>query len=158
MDEKITWHLEKRQLLNLHSYSKNPRQLSIDEALDLEESITAFGLIDKPIINLDNTVIGGHQRIALLKKLKYKEIECWVPSRTLDESEVEELNIRLNKNIGQWDWDILANEWNLDDLLAWGFTPEQFAIDIAPISEEKIEDEDPERCPECKQKLKKNKR
>ena len=41
---------------------------------------------------------------------------------------VEELNIRLNKNTGEWDWDILANDWEVDDLLAWGFTEEELSI------------------------------
>jgi hypothetical protein len=46
----------------------------------------------------------------------------------LDEKEVEELNIRLNKNVGEWDFDTLGNEFETSDLLEWGFTEFQLGI------------------------------
>jgi hypothetical protein len=125
----ITWKLESRSLKDLKDYSKNPRILTKDQETQLLESLNKYGLIDKPIINTDNTLIGGHQRKRVLKKLGYKQVECWIPSRTLEEKEIEELNIRLNKNTGDWDWDILANEWEFEDLLNWGFTPEELLQD-----------------------------
>lgn len=129
----MQWHLEKRNINDLKDHPKNPRQLSKHDAEHLQKSIDKFGLIDKPIINLDNTIIGGHQRKAILKKLKIKEIDCWVPDNQLDDKQVEELNIRLNKNTGEWDYDILANEFDIDDLMDWGFTAEEL-ID-APITD-----------------------
>lgn len=125
----MQWHLEKRNINDLKDHPKNPRQLSKHDAEHLQKSIDKFGLIDKPIINLDNQIIGGHQRKAILKKLKIKEIDCWVPDKELTQEQVDELNVRLNKNTGTFDFDILANEWNLDDLLEWGFTPEEFQIE-----------------------------
>jgi site-specific DNA-methyltransferase (adenine-specific) len=89
-------------------------------------------MIDKPIVNLDsaNTIIGGHQRKHVLESTGVKEIECWIPDRELTEREVEELNIRLNKNTGSWDFDVLANEFELDDLLEWGFDKKELDIDL----------------------------
>ena len=65
---------------------------------------------------------------------------CWVPSRLLTQKEVEELNIRLNKNGGEFDFDMLANEWNIDDLAQWGFSHEELGIDSGDILDESGKD------------------
>lgn len=121
----IKWHLEQRKLSSLKPYHKNPRYIKEKDAEHLKTSIEKFGLIDKPIINPDGTIIGGHQRINVLDKTNTTSIDCWIPDKPLDEKQIEELNIRLNKNSGDWDWDVLANEWNSEDLLNWGFTEEE---------------------------------
>lgn len=121
----IEWTLTTLSLKNLKPHAKNPRQINKDQAKHLEELIKKFGLIDKPIVNLDNMIIGGHQRIKILKKLKLKEVQCWVPDHLLSEEEIDHLCIGLNLNQGSFDFDILANEWNPIDLLKWGFTEEQ---------------------------------
>ena len=115
------WTLQHRKLEELKPYPKNARLLTKDEEKQLKTSIKKFGLIDKLIINTDNIVIGGHQRLQILKSLKIKNVECWVPDSILSDEEIEELNIRLNKNSGQWDYDILANEWDAEKLMEWGF-------------------------------------
>ena len=91
----------------------------------LENLITKFGMIDKPIVNKDWTIIGGHQRVKVLKKMKAKNVECWVPDRDLTQEEVDHLCIGLNLNQGFFDYDILANQWDPVDLLSWGFTEEE---------------------------------
>lgn len=135
MKEKITWYLEKRKLKDLQAYGKNPRRLTEKQFEHLKTSLDKFGLIDRPCINLDGTIIGGHQRINVLTSNQEEEIEVMVPSRELNDSEIEELNIRLNKNTGEWDFDILANEWNQDDLLSWGFEASEFALDEINVIE-----------------------
>jgi|SRR5690348_2264267 len=122
----IEWHVEKRRIKDLKDYFKNPRKISKHQMEHLKQSVTKFGLIDKPFINTDNTIIGGHQRVRLLKKLGETEIEVQVPDRALTEREVEELNIRHNNNSGSNDDDILANQFDMDDLSAWGFPDEYF--------------------------------
>ena len=136
------WHLEKRKLTDLKPYFKNPRQLTEKEAQQLKRSIARFGLADKPIINLDNVIIGGHQRIAILKDLGYSEVECWVPNRKLNDAEIEEFCLRLNRNHGSWDWDILANEFEEEKLEQWGFDLKEFEINIEKI--EGLEDDETE--------------
>ena len=81
---------------------------------------------------MDNTIIGGHQRVSMLMEDGVSTIECWIPDRKLTEREVEELNIRLNKNNGDWDFDILANMWEIDDLLSWGFSDEELGLEKTP--------------------------
>lgn len=146
----IKWHLEVRYLKDLKPHGKNPRQLSKDQERNLAGSIEKYGMADKPIINTDGAIIGGHMRINYLKKQKIPNIECWVPDRELNQNEVDELNIRLNKNTGDWDWDVLANEWNVVDLINWGFSEEDLS-GFADSEESPKEDKPraPKLCPHC---------
>ena len=140
---KINWTLQQFRLDELTDYYKNPRSLSEKEFKQLKTSLDKFGMIDKPIVNADsaNTIIGGHQRKHVLEASGVKEIECWVPDRELSDKEVEELNIRLNKNTGSWDFDVLANEFELDDLLDWGFDKQELDLDLWQPESEEAEDE-----------------
>lgn len=146
------WHLETRDIDDLSKHSKNPRCLSKEDAKHLKISIDKFGLIDKPIINLDGRIIGGHQRIEILKTMGFSEVECSVCDEQLSDAEVDELNIRLNKNTGDFDYEILANEWEASDLFNWGFTQEDLGI----VAEKKkgktkviLEFEDPAHLQNC---------
>jgi hypothetical protein len=137
---EITWTLQTVDVASLTDYYKNPRSLSKEQFAQLKTSLDKFGMIDKPIINLDaaHTVIGGHQRLHVLRAENVKQVEAWLPSRELDGREVEELNIRLNKNTGAWDFDVLANAWDVPDLLEWGFKGYELGI---PDELQKPEDE-----------------
>jgi hypothetical protein len=154
---KINWTLRSFRLDELTDYYKNPRSLSEKEFKQLKTSLDKFGMIDKPIVNADSahTIIGGHQRKHVLEETGVKEIECWIPDRELSDKEVEELNIRLNKNTGSWDFDVLANEFELPDLVEWGFEPFELGINNEPAPEFKEYDEsvadDVEfiECPNC---------
>ena len=152
----IQWHLEVHQIKSLKPHPKNPRYLSKDQHAHLKESIQKFGFADKPIINTDHMIIGGHQRIKVLESMKAKTVECWVPDRFLDEKEVEELNIRLNRG-GSWDFDILANEFEIGDLFNFGFTEDELKFSFDKIDEKMNSSETPEceKCPTCGKKMKK---
>jgi len=142
MSISLKWHLEKRAVKELIPYSKNPRTLSEKQAEHLKISLNKFGLIDRPCINLDGTIIGGHQRLSLIDLPADGCIEVMVPNRHLNEEELEELNIRLNKNTGEWDFDILANEWEITDLLQWGFEPGELGLgSIDMVEGEEIEED-----------------
>ncbi len=157
MATRINWTLQQFRLDELTDYYKNPRSLSEKEFKQLKASLDKFGMIDKPIVNADSahTIIGGHQRKHVLESTGVKEIECWIPDRELSDKEVEELNIRLNKNTGSWDFDVLANEFELPDLVEWGFEPFELGINNEPAPEFKEYDEsvadDVEfiECPNC---------
>jgi DNA modification methylase len=140
---EITWTLRTFDLDQLTDYYKNPRSLSKDQFAQLKTSLDKFGMIDKPIINADaaHTVIGGHQRLHVLRAEHVKAVECWYPSRELDGREVEELNIRLNKATGAWDFDVLANEWEVGDLIEWGFTEKE--LQLGGFDMDQPEGEDP---------------
>lgn len=139
----MKWNLEKRKIADLKPHPKNPRKLSKHDAKHLEESLERFGQCEPIIVNTDGMIIGGHQRIRTLKKMKIKEVDVYIPDRDLTENEVDELNIRLNRNVGEWDFDILANEWEIDSLIDWGFTAEELSIDLDALEEQ--EDEESEQ-------------
>ena len=132
----ISWHLETRKIKELREHPKNPRILTKEASEHLKTSMDKFGVIDKPIVNPDGLIIGGHQRIKVLKSMKVKEVECWVPEEALDERQVDELNIRLNKNTGTWDFEILANQWEPNDLMDWGFTEGEL-LGLGRVEEDK---------------------
>ena len=137
----MKWKLETRKIKDLKKHPKNPRQLSKEQEKHLTYSLDKFGLIEKPIVTIEGLIIGGHQRINVLKKQKVKEIECWVAEQEINDKDIEELNIRLNKNTGEWDYDILANEWEVNDLLEWGFTEEELTGEIGEIETIEAEEE-----------------
>lgn len=154
----IKWKLEKRKLSELFPHPNNPRRLSEHDGNHLQKSLTKFGLIDKPIINPDGMIIGGHQRIEILKKMGQKTVDCYVPDKSLEEKDIDELNIRLNRNSGEWDYDILANSWNEKDLLEFGFKEEEFSITLGSDNDYIEEKEDTKNknknlCPNCGHEL-----
>lgn len=126
MDFKIIWTLQPRQLEDLYELEKNPRLMSKEQRYKLLACIEQFGLIDKPIVNLDGQIIGGHQRIRILLDEGISTIECWVPDRLLDQREVEILCLSLNRQSGDWDWDKLANYFDIETLLKSGFEAKDF--------------------------------
>ena len=154
--QALQWSIESRKIQDLYPHPKNPRQLSEHDAKHLEKSITKFGLIDKPIITREGMIIGGHQRVAILKLMGEEDVECYAPNCDLSDKDIDELNIRLNRNAGAWDFDILANQWDENDLIEFGFTAEEFAmgpIDEIDSEEPKEKEKQKKTCPNCGHEL-----
>jgi site-specific DNA-methyltransferase (adenine-specific) len=74
----------------------------------IKNSIQEFGYVEPIIVNYDMTVIGGHQRLTVLKDMGYTEVQC-VVVHIEDEAKVKALNIALNKITGAWDEQLLAD-------------------------------------------------
>lgn len=127
----VSWTNERRQLGDLVPWSRNPRRINKEQAQRLENSFSEFGQVETIAIGPDNEVYNGHQRLAVLmqKYGKNYEIEVRVASRSLTEKEREKLSVFLHKGtIGEWDLDMLANEFEVDDLVDWGFKPYELGI------------------------------
>lgn len=140
----ITWKNEKRKISELVPAEYNPRQLTETQAKHLDESLGRFNLADPIIININNKIIGGHQRINILKqKGSDQTVDVRVPTRELNEKEEQELNLRLNKNLGEWDFDKLAN-FDEDFLMEVGFEKEELDR-IFQLEPNEKDDEAPER-------------
>ena len=154
--------LKKYKINELKPALYNPRkELQEDDAefKKIENSIKEFGYVEPIIINYDKTVIGGHQRLNVLKKLGYDEIDCIEVN--VDKNKEKALNIALNKIEGEWDYSKLGDLLlDLDamnfDLMLTGFDDFEIENIIAPISfdenKEIIEDEVPEILEEPKSK------
>ena len=137
--------IEEIEISKLKPATYNPRQITTKQVKDLKESIEKFGVVDPIIINKDFTIIGGHQRYMILKEASKRvewEYPPTIPCVMLDLSKEEEreLNIRLNKNTGEFDMDILANEFDIDELTDWGFKHIDLDVNIDKLEDDK-EDE-----------------
>ena len=140
---KIIWKTEKRKVCDLIPADYNPRKITDQERADLMESIKEFSEVEPVIINLDNHMIGGHQRLSIYADLKIEEIDVRVPNRKLSIEEEMKLNLRLNKNTGQWDWAVLS-KFDHELLGGVGFTEEEMRINFG-ISDAEMQDIDVER-------------
>lgn len=111
--------IEKKKLSELKPAPYNPRQSTAKQEKHLKASLEKFGVVEPIIYNKQTGyIVGGHFRVRELTKLGYKEVECVIVD--LNEEDERELNIRLNANTGEWDWDMLANEWDTEKLDEWG--------------------------------------
>jgi len=121
---KIIWTVQKRKILELNPAPYNPRKMTDKQAEDLSKSLARFGLAEPVVINLNNSIIGGHQRIKVLERQGVVEIDVMVPDRLLNPEEEKELNLRLNKNVGEFDLEMLSH-FTADMLDDVGFTPDE---------------------------------
>ena len=119
----------------------NPRQINSKQYKDLKTSIEKFGLVDPIIVNKDLTVIGGHQRLKICKELFFKDVDCHILN--LNKEQEKELNIRLNKSGGEFNMDILANEFDIDELVDWGFKHIDLGLNVDKLDDTfKLDDSD----------------
>ena len=155
MEHKII----QRDINSLIFAEYNPRQLTKDQHQHLKDSIQRFGLVDPILINKHkdrkDIIIGGHQRVRVAKDLDIDKVPCIELSLSYEKE--RELNVRLNKNTGEWDMDNLANFFDMEELVDWGFDEGDLKIFDDDIS---LDDEQPKRdslieCPECNFKFEK---
>ena len=128
----------KRKISELIRAEYNPRKLTKIQEQDLKDSLTRFGLVDPILVNINterkNIIIGGHQRVKVWEKMGNIEVDCIELNLTYDKE--MELNVRLNKNTGGWDEDILQDLFEFDNLVEWGFTPDELFDDKTLEAEE----------------------
>ena len=120
--------IETKKLSDLKPAPYNPRCSTQKQEKHLQESLRKFGVVEPIIFNKQTGyIVGGHFRVRELKKLGYKEVECVIVD--LNEADEKELNIRLNANTGDWDFDMLKTEWCSQELEEWGLDIPAFEID-----------------------------
>ena len=127
----IAWTNETRKLSELVPWERNPRQIKQDQAKRLNESLRDFGQPDVLAIGPNNEVYNGHQRLNVWAEQHGPdfEVDVRVSSRELSEKERERLTVLLHKGAaGDWDFDTLANEFELDELLEWGFSKWELGV------------------------------
>jgi len=136
--KSLTWTNGKARLGNLVDYDKNPVQLTKHAAQELAKSLKKFGHIipytaAAPKNGRNVPILDGHQRkkveMELLGVKPETMVEIRYPSRKLTDKERQEIIVRLRKNVGEWDFDILANNFDTDDLLDWGFTEKELQLE-----------------------------
>lgn len=125
---------------DLKGANYNPRKHDEQAKEQLKKSVKKYGLVDPLIVNSSpkrkNILIGGHFRLKVAKELGYKEVPV-VFVHIPDIKKEKELNLRLNKNTGEWDMDLLR-EFDMELLLDVGFGDE----DLSDIWDDSLETED----------------
>ena len=116
-----------REINSLIFAEYNPRQLTKEQYQTLKDSISRCGLVDPIIVNKNkerkNIIIGGHQRVKVAMDMGIAKVPVVELDLTYDKE--RELNVRLNKNTGEWNWDELANAFDIAELTEWGFNESQ---------------------------------
>jgi len=138
--------ITKVKISELKQAEYNPRRMTNKQYEDLKNSLEKFGCTIPIVINADSTIVGGHQRVRIMRELGAE----FVPAVrvNLSKEDERELNIRLNKNTGEFDLDILANNFDIDELKDWGFKDVELGFNIDKIVEGNIEDD---HIPEVKE-------
>jgi len=158
--KSLIWTTEKRSVKELIPLPYNPRKLTDKQRKDLEESLRKFNLVEIPVVNTDGKIIAGHQRVMILMALGRGDemIDVRVPNRMLTEAEVKEYNVRSNKNTGEWDLEVLKANFDLNELLTWGFSRDEFhdlglvIPEFNPVDESdqpRLDEKKMVICPKC---------
>ncbi len=132
------------KLSKIKNNPNNPRLIKDDKFKKLCESIKALPKMMelRPIVVDENFVVqGGNMRLKALNELGYKEIpETWVKeAKNFSEDELKEFIIKDNVGFGEWDWDMLANEWDAIQLNDWGLDVPKFEIQDYSDKNEEID-------------------
>lgn len=150
---------ENISIKNLTLLERNPRKITKEQMAKLCKSIQDDPefLRNRPVlvncVEGKNIVYAGNQRVRAAKQLKMKEIPCII-ERDLPEELVRKRIILDNKTYGEWDFDILANEFDIDVLLDCGFEASDLIgpiqeIDSDDIDGGKSKEKAAKTCPHC---------
>ncbi len=122
--------IKERKILDLKPAEYNPRQLTDKQYKQLKKSLKTFGCVEPVVVNANpmrkDIIIGGHQRCKVWADLGNDSIPT--VEVELDEAQEMELNVRLNKNTGEFDMDTLSNYFDMDMLKEWGFEDYEFGM------------------------------
>lgn len=125
----ITWTNDTRRLSDLVPWEHNPKRMTKKQAEGLRLSIERFGFAVPFLVSPDGDIYDGHQRQALMGAIREygpnATVDVRVSSRPLTDDERRELVVRLKQNQAGWDFDMLANEWDGDKLVDWGFDEDE---------------------------------
>jgi ParB-like chromosome segregation protein Spo0J len=131
--------VNKVKINQIKSNPNNPRLIKDDKFYKLVKSLEEdpdFCNVRPVVVNKDMIVIGGNMRLKAAKELGWKEIPCEI----VDWSEEKQRAFTIKDNVGygEWDWDMLANEWDAEQLNQWGLDVPNFAdpVDYSDKNEE----------------------
>jgi len=114
--------IEKININKIFTNAKNPRIIKDYKFKKLVKSIKEFPemLQLRPIVvDNNNKILGGNMRYKACQELDLKEVYI-IKAKNLNEKEIEQFIIKDNVGFGEWDWDILANQWDNQILSDWG--------------------------------------
>ena len=127
---KLSWKTEQRFVKDLMIAEINPRKISKEQKEALQRSLEKFNLADIPVLNTDNTIISGNQRLQILYELGKgdEKIDVRVPNRKLNEEELKEYMLIANTHAGVFDVELLEAHFedvNIDFEIQMEFEEQQ---------------------------------
>ncbi len=141
--------IKERKVSELNPADYNPRELTDKQYSDLKKSLKTFGCVEPVVINSNparkDVIIGGHQRCKVWFDLGNDTIPT--VEVNLTEAQEMELNVRLNKNTGQFNFDLLANYFEMEVLKDWGFEDYEFGMSLGEDMTENFELPDGDKEP-----------
>lgn len=118
---------------------ENPRYIKDHKFEKLVKSIKEFPqMLDlRPIVvNQDMIVLGGNMRLRACREAGLTEVPI-IYADNLTEEQQKEFVIKDNSSFGEWDWDILANEWDTEQLIDWGMDmPLEWSLDPEELGDD----------------------
>jgi hypothetical protein len=133
--------IKKVKISEIKSNPNNPRLIKDDKFHKLVKSIQEFPkMLDiRPIVvNADMIVLGGNMRLKACKEAGLKEVPV-IFADSLTEEQQKEFIIKDNVGFGEWDWDMIANEWDVEQLEEWGLDVPDFENNIEENDNEDLE-------------------
>jgi len=132
----------KVKISDIKANPNNPRLIKDDKFAKLVKSVTEFPemLEIRPIVvNSDMVVLGGNMRLKACKEAKIKELTVIIADNLTEEQQREFL-IKDNVSGGEWDWNILANEWDAEQLTDWGVDIHNWStgLDVNNMTDEDV--------------------
>lgn len=131
--------IEYLPIWKIKNNSNNPRLVKDDKFKKLVKSIQDFPeMLDKRpiIVNEDMIVLGGNMRLKACNEAGLKEVPVIVANWT--EEQERQFIIKDNLGYGEWDWEIIANEWDADELNDWGLDIPDF---VPTVELDAVEDD-----------------
>ena len=131
---------EKIKISKIKRNPNNPRLIKDDKFHKLVKSIKEFPqMLDiRPIVvNKDMIVLGGNMRLKACQEAGLKEVPV-IQADTLTAEQQREFIVKDNVGFGEWDWDMIANEWDAEQLDDWGL---DLPVDFNVVEEEAEEDD-----------------
>lgn len=126
-----------RKIVELKPAEYNPRRLTEKQYHELRASMEEMGNLQPAVVNTykgrENVIISGHQRIKIAQDMGMKAYPCLEVS--FPPAKEKRANLRLNKNLGEWDFDILANEFDMEELLDVGFSEKDLRMGVEMAAE-----------------------
>ena len=114
--------IQKVSISSIKENDANPRFINKHKFKKLVNSVKEFPemLSLRPIVvDKDNIILGGNMRYKACKEIGLKEVYI-IQAADLDDKQAQEFIIKDNVGFGEWDWDVLANDWDTDLLEDWG--------------------------------------
>lgn len=150
---EVTVEIKVMPIDTLIANDMNPRKINKKAYEELKKSLRDFPemkQLREIVADETLTILGGHQRIYALKELGYSDVTVKIVTG-LSDAQKREFMIKDNNSSGEWDTDIIANQWDVGELEKWGVPNFNFG-DIKEEGDDPAGKDDTSKvhiCPNC---------